>query len=80
MTTPAQEVQTELERRHRKASTLVLAFVVLDLVLVVIAYFAADRLYRPGLSCRKLAVKEKKKWTNKKNPSRWCSSRVLTTS
>src|SRR5437879_13872374 len=48
MTTPAQEVQTELERRHRKASTLVLAFVVLDLVLVVIAYFAADRLYRPG--------------------------------
>ena len=48
MTTPAQEVQTELERRHRKASTLVLAFVVLDIVLVVIAYFAADRLYRPG--------------------------------
>src|SRR5881394_3721029 len=48
MTTPAQEVQTELERRHRKASTLVLAFVVLDLVLVVIAYFAADRLYRAG--------------------------------
>src|SRR5437762_13272228 len=48
MTTPAQEVQTELERRHRKASTLVLAFVVLDLMLVVIAYFAAIRLYRPG--------------------------------
>src|SRR5947207_15508193 len=48
MTTSAQEVQTELERRHRKASTLVLAFVVLDLMLVVIAYFAAIRLYRPG--------------------------------
>ena len=48
MTTSAQAVQTELERRHRKASTLVLAFVVLDLVLVVIAYFAADRLYRAG--------------------------------
>ena len=48
MTTPAQEVQTELERRHRKASTLVLAFVVLDIALVAIAYFAADRLYRPG--------------------------------
>src|SRR2546423_14031772 len=48
MTTPAQEVQTELERRHRKASTLVLAFIVLDIALVVIAYFTADRLYRPG--------------------------------
>ena len=48
MTTPAQAFQTELERRHRKASTLVLAFVVLDLVLVVIAYLAAERLYRPG--------------------------------
>jgi len=48
MTTPAQEVQTELERRHRKASTLVLVFFVLDIVLVLIAYFAADRLYRPG--------------------------------
>src|SRR5437762_11981067 len=50
MTTPAQAVQTELERRHRKASTLVLAFIVLDIALVVIAYFAADRFYRPGAS------------------------------
>ena len=48
MDTPAQAVQTELERRHRKASSLVLVFVVLDIVLVAIAYFAADRLYRPG--------------------------------
>jgi uncharacterized membrane protein (DUF485 family)/acylphosphatase len=48
MTTPAQAVQSELERSHRKASTLVLIFFVLDVVLVVIAYFAADRLYRPG--------------------------------
>ena len=48
MTTSAQAVQTELERRHRKASTLVLVFLALDLVLVVIAYFAADRLNRPG--------------------------------
>src|SRR5437764_2480977 len=50
MTTSAQAVQTELERRHRKASTLVLVFLALDLVLVVIAYFAADRFYRPGAS------------------------------
>src|ERR1041384_3616727 len=48
MDTPAQAVQTELERRHRKASSLVLVFVVLDIVLVGIAYFAADRLYRAG--------------------------------
>src|ERR1043166_512863 len=48
MTTPAQAVQTELESRHRNASTLVLVFFGLDIVLVVIAYFAADRLYRPG--------------------------------
>jgi acylphosphatase len=48
MTTPAQAVQTELERRHRQASILVLVFIVLDIVLVAIAYFAADRFYRPG--------------------------------
>jgi hypothetical protein len=48
MTSSAQAVQTELERRHRKASILVLVFLVLDMVLTVIAYFAADRLYRAG--------------------------------
>ena len=48
MTTPAQTFQTELERRHRKASTLVIVFFVLDIVLVAIAYFAAERLYRQG--------------------------------
>ena len=48
MTTPAQVIQSELERRHRKASTLVLVFLELDIVLVGIAYFAADRLYRAG--------------------------------
>ena len=47
MTTPAQAVQTELERRHRKASVLVLIFLALDIALVVIAYLAAARLYRP---------------------------------
>jgi uncharacterized membrane protein (DUF485 family) len=47
MTTTAQAVQTELERRHRKASSLVLAFLALDVAFVAIAYFAAERLYRP---------------------------------
>src|SRR5207253_10900359 len=48
MTTPAQTFQTELERRHRKASTLVIVLFVLDIVLVAIVYFAAERLYRQG--------------------------------
>ena len=48
MTKSAQAVQTELERRHRKASSLVLIFLVLDIMLAIIAYFAADRLYRAG--------------------------------
>jgi len=47
MTTTAQAVQTELERRHRQASTLVLAFLALDVAFVAIAYFAVERLYRP---------------------------------
>lgn len=47
MTTTAQAVQTELEQRHRKASALVLIFLALNVVLVGMAYFAGDRLYRP---------------------------------
>src|SRR5689334_14888847 len=47
MTVAAQTVQTELDQRHRKASTLVLIFLTLDAMLVVIAYFAGERLYRP---------------------------------
>src|SRR2546423_15528937 len=48
MTPPAQAVKTEPERRHGRAPPLVLPFTGLDIALVVIAYFAADRLYRPG--------------------------------
>src|ERR1043166_6264831 len=47
MTTSAQAIQTELDRRHRKASLLVLVFLCLDVLLVLIAYFAAERVYRP---------------------------------
>lgn len=47
MTTTAQAVQNELERRHRKASSTVLGFLALDIVLVAIAYIAAERLQRP---------------------------------
>ena len=47
MSTTAQAIQTELEQRHRKASLILLVFLALDLFLILIAYFAADRLYRP---------------------------------
>jgi Co/Zn/Cd efflux system component len=40
-------VSDELSRRHRTATMFVLAFLALDVVLVVIAYVAADRLFRP---------------------------------
>src|SRR5437870_2792660 len=37
----------ELSRRHRAAMLFVIGFLVLDIVLLVIAYLAADRLFRP---------------------------------
>jgi len=40
-------VSDELSRRHRSATMFILGFVVLDIVLLALAYFAADRLYRP---------------------------------
>jgi Co/Zn/Cd efflux system component len=40
-------VSDELSRRHRTATMFVLGFLALDVVLVVIAYVAADRLFRP---------------------------------
>jgi hypothetical protein len=42
-----QNLSDELSRRHRTATTFVLGFLILDLVLLVIAYLAAARLYRP---------------------------------
>ena len=47
MLTAAQTVQIEIETRHRKASILVQIFLALDVLLILIAYFAAERLYRP---------------------------------
>jgi hypothetical protein len=42
-----QNLSIELGRRHRAATMVVLGFLILDIVLLVIAYLAADRLYRP---------------------------------
>jgi hypothetical protein len=48
MTSNSQNVQDELSRRYRKASMVVVGFVVLDVVLVVVAFFASNSLYRAG--------------------------------
>jgi hypothetical protein len=42
-----QNFSDELSRRHRTATIFVVAFLVLDVVLLAIAYLAADRLFRP---------------------------------
>ena len=48
MTSKSQNVQDELSRRYRKASMVVAAFLVLDVALVVIAFFASNFIYRSG--------------------------------
>ena len=40
--------QNELGRRHRTTTLVVVCFLVLDIALLAVAYFAADRLFRPG--------------------------------
>ena len=47
-------IQQELDQRYRSATLVVLSFFVLDLVLLAIAYFAVDRIFRP--SDQKIAV------------------------
>jgi hypothetical protein len=42
-----QNLSIELGRRHRTATMFVLGFLILDIVLLLTAYLAADRLYRP---------------------------------
>src|SRR5437588_10807474 len=48
MATNLQNVLDELRRRHRSAATVVVAFLILDVVLLAIAYFAGASLYRTG--------------------------------
>src|SRR5438552_9835905 len=47
MTPTPEGWSNELSRRHRAAMTFVIGFLVLDIVLLVIAYLAANRLFRP---------------------------------
>src|SRR5438105_9646149 len=48
MATNLQNVLDELRRRHRSAATVVIAFFILDVVLLAIAYVAGTSLYRTG--------------------------------
>ncbi len=48
MTSSQQSVQEELSRRYRRAVTVVAAFLVLDVALVIIAFLASNSLYRGG--------------------------------
>ncbi len=41
-------LQNELGRRHRTATLFVVGFLILDVTLVAVAFFAADRIFRPG--------------------------------
>lgn len=48
MMSNSQNVQDELSRRYRKTSMVVVAFLVLDVGLVVLAFFASNSIYRAG--------------------------------
>src|SRR5260370_129905 len=48
MTPNSAGLQTELARRHRTAALVVVAFFILDIVLLAIAFFARARIFRPG--------------------------------
>jgi hypothetical protein len=47
MTPTPEGWSNELSRRHRAATLFVIGFLVLDLLLLAIAYLGAERLYRP---------------------------------
>jgi hypothetical protein len=40
--------EDELARRHRTATRVVAGFLILDIALLAIAFFAVDRIFRPG--------------------------------
>jgi hypothetical protein len=48
MTPNSQAVQNELVRRHRAAILVVAGFLILDIVLLAIAFFASAFIFRPG--------------------------------
>lgn len=56
MTSNPADLQNELVRRHRTATLVVAGFLVLDIALLAIAFFAGDRIFRPGDQARDAAI------------------------
>lgn len=48
MTPNSADLQDELARRHRAATLVVAGFLILDLALLAVAFFAGERIFRPG--------------------------------
>ena len=48
MTPSSESLQNELVRRHRAATFVVVGFLILDVVLLTIAFAAGERIFRPG--------------------------------
>ena len=48
MTPSSASLQNELVRRHRAATFVVVGFLILDVVLLTIAFAAGERIFRPG--------------------------------
>jgi acylphosphatase len=48
MTPSSESLQNELVRRHRAATFVVVGFLILDVVLLAIAFLAGERIFRPG--------------------------------
>ena len=48
MTPNSAGLQNELGRRYRAATLVVFGFLVLNIALLVVAYFATDQIFRPG--------------------------------
>lgn len=48
MTPSAESLQNELVRRHRAATFVVVGFLILDVVLLTVAFTAGERIFRPG--------------------------------
>jgi hypothetical protein len=56
MTPNPPDPQNELVRRHRAATLVVAGFLILDIALLAIAFFAIDRIFRPGDQARDAAI------------------------
>jgi hypothetical protein len=48
MTPNSAGLQNELGRRYRTATLVVFGFLILNIALLVVAYFATDQIFRPG--------------------------------